>query len=184
MQGELSLDGQALGLQALDVKLEQEAAGRSALDLALRSSLLGQIAANAEMTQGGALRGEIKADLPRLGALRPWLPPAWRIEGSAQLQAQLSGNRQQPQLHGRLAAQVASLSHASSGAGGQQGLLRAEFDGQGLQLQEFRLKAWANKAANSQAAAACAGAMPNRARSSSCKLNASACSTASSAAWC
>ncbi|MBB5203648.1 translocation and assembly module TamB [Inhella inkyongensis] len=140
LQGELSLDGQALGLQALSLKLEQEAAGRSALGFELRSTLLGQVLANAEVGPSGSVNGQLKADLPRLSALRPWLPPDWRLDGAAQLQAHLSGSRQQPQLHGQLGVQLSSLSHASSGAGGQQGLLRAEFDGQGLQLQELRLQ--------------------------------------------
>ncbi|WP_374657997.1 translocation/assembly module TamB domain-containing protein [Inhella sp.] len=141
LQGDLQLDGQALGLQALALHLRLQTDGSAGLQAQLRSALLGELQSDLQLGAGseGALAGQLQLRLPRFSALRPWLPLGLHAEGEAELQARLMGTRGAPQFQGSASAQLASLRHAGTGFAARQGRLVAAFDLNRLQVRELSL---------------------------------------------
>lgn len=140
LQGELRLDDKALGLQTLQLLLRHQADGQGNLALTVRSALFGELDAQLSQSESGALAGQLRAALPQLAALRPWLPGGLQLEGAAQLDASVAGSRQAPRLRGQLSLQLQRLLHPGSGFATQQGELLAEFDEDRLRLRTLRLQ--------------------------------------------
>jgi len=86
------------------------------------------------------LGGHVQAQLPKLGVWSMLAPPGWRIGGTLNADATLSGNRAAPRWNGKLAADSLALRAAVEGLDLQDGVLRATLAGNRLTLDQFSLK--------------------------------------------
>jgi translocation and assembly module TamB len=138
LQGDLSLDGEAMRLSRLELDLQRRAAQGTQARLWLESELLGRLQAElGSQAGGGALHGELNAQMPQLRALQAWWPQVV-AEGEASVSAQLSGSVAQPRVDGELSLQLARLSHPGSGVAMQALRLRAGFDADRVRIRELR----------------------------------------------
>lgn len=85
------------------------------------------------------LAGQIQAQLPQLGVWSMLAPPGWRVRGTLDAQLTVSGTRAQPLWQGQLNADQLALRSVAEGIEFSQGELRALLDGQGMNIQHFRL---------------------------------------------
>jgi translocation and assembly module TamB len=107
----------------------------------------GEAAKAGDITLGGwrwpadaAVSGQLRAQLPRIGAWSALAPPGWRLRGSLATQLSLSGTRSAPQLSGDLQANDLALRSVVDGIEFDRGRLRARFDGDRLRISEFSLQ--------------------------------------------
>ena len=124
---------------------------------AVRASLVwdseraGQIRANADtrlqQRDGGwqwaadaPLAGRIEAKLPSLGVWSMLAPPGWRIAGTLNADATLSGNRAAPRWNGTLGADQLALKALVEGLDLRDGRLRATLAGDRVEVTEFTLQ--------------------------------------------
>jgi translocation and assembly module TamB len=84
--------------------------------------------------------GNLKASLPRVGAWSMLAPPGWRMRGTLEASAALSGTRQDPQWTGNVSADDLALRSVVEGIELRDGRLRATLRGQRLDLTEFTLR--------------------------------------------
>lgn len=89
--------------------------------------------------QAAPLSGQLRAELPRVGAWSWLAPPGWRVQGTLKTEVTLAGTRGQPQWTGLLQADRLAVRSAVEGVEFGQGRLRARLQGQTLMLEEFRL---------------------------------------------
>ena len=87
-----------------------------------------------------AVRGTVKAQLPPVGIWSLLAPPGWRLRGSLDADAVLSGTRSAPQWRGNLVAQDLAVRSVVDGLDFSQGSLRATLQGQRLDIQDFSLR--------------------------------------------
>lgn len=85
------------------------------------------------------LGGSLQMDLPPVEAWSMLAPPGWRLRGTLQANANLTGTRQQPQWQGTLQANDLAVRSVADGIDFQQGSLRARLDGQKLTIEDFTL---------------------------------------------
>ena len=86
-----------------------------------------------------ALSGQLKAQLPRLGAWSVLAPPGWRLRGSLGTVMTINGTRSAPQFVGDLQADDMALRSVVDGFEFGNGRLRAHIDGTRLRISEFTL---------------------------------------------
>jgi translocation and assembly module TamB len=86
------------------------------------------------------LAGSVKVQLPAVGAWSLLAPPGWRMSGTLDASAMLSGTRSLPQWHGTLQAQDLALRSVVDGIDFSHGTLHASLSGQQLVLDEFSLQ--------------------------------------------
>ncbi|WP_371319858.1 translocation/assembly module TamB domain-containing protein [Variovorax sp. dw_308] len=154
--GEITTDaasagaGTPAGLRKAELNLDAQGEAVKA-DLAWESERAGQISAEAatrvQQRDGGwlwandaPLAGKIKARLPNLGVWSMLAPPGWRIAGTLDADATLSGNRAAPRWNGTLAADQLALRAQVEGLDLRDGQLRAVLNGDRLELSEFTLR--------------------------------------------
>jgi translocation and assembly module TamB len=87
-----------------------------------------------------ALAGKVKVQLPPVGIWSLLAPPGWRLRGTVDADAVLSGTRGAPQWRGTLAAQDLAVRSVVDGIDFSHGTLRATLNGQRLEIQEFSLQ--------------------------------------------
>jgi translocation and assembly module TamB len=87
-----------------------------------------------------ALSGQLKAQLPRLGAWSVLAPPGWRLRGSLATDMALSGSRSAPHFTGNLQADDLALRSVVDGVEFGKGRLRANVDGLRMRISEFSLR--------------------------------------------
>jgi translocation and assembly module TamB len=87
-----------------------------------------------------ALAGSLKVQLPPVGAWSLLAPPGWRLRGTLDADAVLSGTRGAPQWHGNLSAQDLAVRSVVDGIDFSHGRLRASLEGQRLNIDEFTLQ--------------------------------------------
>ena len=87
-----------------------------------------------------ALAGTLKVQLPPVGAWSLLAPPGWRLRGTLDANAVLSGVRSAPQWRGNLAAQDLAMRSVVDGIDFSQGTLRASLEGQQLTIDQFTLQ--------------------------------------------
>ncbi|WP_394755674.1 translocation/assembly module TamB domain-containing protein [Rhodoferax sp.] len=87
-----------------------------------------------------ALAGRLKVQLPPVGAWSLLAPPGWRLRGTLDADAVLSGTRNAPQWRGNLAAQDLAVRSVVDGIDFSNGRLRASLQGQRLSIDEFTLQ--------------------------------------------
>jgi translocation and assembly module TamB len=87
-----------------------------------------------------AISGQLKAQLPRLGAWSVLAPPGWRLRGSLATNLAISGSRAAPQFSGDLQADDLALRSVVDGFEFGHGRLRASVDGTRMRINEFSLR--------------------------------------------
>ncbi|MBK6998817.1 MAG: translocation/assembly module TamB domain-containing protein [Rhodoferax sp.] len=85
------------------------------------------------------LSGSLNAKLPPVGAWSVLAPPGWRMRGTLDANATLSGTVASPRWRGKLQAQDLAVRSVVDGIDFSQGTLRASLDGQRLEIEEFKL---------------------------------------------
>ncbi|MES2980089.1 MAG: translocation/assembly module TamB domain-containing protein [Pseudomonadota bacterium] len=86
------------------------------------------------------LSGQLKAQLPRIGAWSVLAPPGWRLRGSLGTELTLGGTRAEPQLTGDLRANDLALRSVVDGIEFGNGKLRARLEGTRMRIDEFVLQ--------------------------------------------
>ena len=82
----------------------------------------------------------LRASLPDVGLWSSLAPPGWRVGGTLQANATLSGTRDAPRWSGTLGADDMAVRSVLDGVDLQGGRLRATLRGNELQITEFRLQ--------------------------------------------
>lgn len=85
------------------------------------------------------LGGSVQMQLPPVDAWSVLAPPGWRMRGTLDANATLTGTRQQPQWAGTIQAQNLAVRSVADGIDFQQGSLLARLEGQKLHLEDFTL---------------------------------------------
>ena len=89
------------------------------------------------------LRGQVRAQLPRIGVWSVLAPPGWRLRGTLGANVAIGGTRAVPQLTGDLQANDLALRSVVDGIEFGNGRLRAQLDatqGTRLKINEFYLQ--------------------------------------------
>ena len=86
------------------------------------------------------LAGKVSAMLPPVGAWSLLAPPGWRLSGTLDLDAALSGNLGNPLWNGRLQAQDLAVRSVVDGIDFSQGTLNARLKDQSLVIDEFSIQ--------------------------------------------
>ncbi|WP_298211807.1 translocation/assembly module TamB domain-containing protein [Acidovorax sp.] len=86
------------------------------------------------------LAGTLRARLPDVGVWSALAPPGWRVRGTLDASATLSGTRDAPRWAGTLGADDMALRSVVDGVDLQGGRLRATLQGNQLNITEFRLQ--------------------------------------------
>ncbi len=89
--------------------------------------------------ESSPLQGHIKAQLPELGFWSALAPTGWRVSGGLDVDAQIGGSRQQPNLGGYLRLSDLNMRSVIDGIEFKDGQMRARFIGSGLEIEQFRL---------------------------------------------
>ncbi|WP_353234553.1 translocation/assembly module TamB domain-containing protein [Diaphorobacter ruginosibacter] len=86
------------------------------------------------------LSGKLSARMPDMGIWGLFAPPGWRVSGTLQADASISGDRSNPQWSGNIAADNLSVLSVLDGIDLQQGVLRARLQGTRLDITELRIR--------------------------------------------
>lgn len=103
------------------------------------STQLQALDAGWQWPQDAPVGGSLQLQLPPMDAWTALAPPGWRMRGTLDANATLTGTRQQPQWAGTLQAQNLAVRSVADGIDLQQGSLLARLDGQQLHLEDFTL---------------------------------------------
>ncbi|KQW55963.1 translocation/assembly module TamB domain-containing protein [Variovorax sp. Root411] len=135
-QAELRLDAEGDAVRAV-LAWDSERAGK--IDADVNTRVL-QRAGGWQWAPDAPLGGTIKATLPNLGVWSMLAPPGWRIAGTLDASATLSGNRAVPRWNGTLGADKLALRAPVEGLDLHDGRLRATLSGERVDITEFTLK--------------------------------------------
>ncbi len=91
-------------------------------------------------TPDSPLAGTLRARLPDVGVWSALAPPGWRVRGTLDASATLSGTRNAPRWAGTLGADDMAVRSVVDGVDLQGGRLRATLQGNQLNITEFRLQ--------------------------------------------
>jgi translocation and assembly module TamB len=86
------------------------------------------------------LTGTLRAQLPPVGAWSVLAPPGWRLRGTLDADATLSGTRSTPLWRGTLQARDLAVRSVVDGLDFSNGALRASLEGQRLNIDDFTLQ--------------------------------------------
>ncbi|MGJ7608444.1 translocation/assembly module TamB domain-containing protein [Variovorax sp. LT1R20] len=142
-QAELRLDAEGDAVRAT-LAWDSERAGKINADVNTRVT---QRAGGWQWAPDAPLGGSIKATLPNLGVWSMLAPPGWRIAGTLDANAALSGNRAAPRWNGTLGADKLALRAPVEGLDLRDGRLRASLTGERIEITEFTLKGGAGSSA-------------------------------------
>ncbi len=120
-----------------NVRWDSERAGQLQADFATRLQHTG---GNWTWPADATVSGQLKAQLPRVGAWSVLAPPGWRLRGTLDADATLSGTRQRPLWRGQLGAKDLALRSVVDGIDFSGGTLRTRIEGERLDIEEFRLQ--------------------------------------------
>ena len=135
-QAQVSLDVQGEAVKA-QVLWDSEHAGQLQ---AHASTRLARSAGTWDWPADAPLAGTLKAHLPSVGVWSMMAPPGWRVQGTLEADATLSGTRTTPRWNGNLAADGMSLRSVVDGVDLRDGRLRAVLRGERLDITELRLR--------------------------------------------
>ncbi len=142
-QAELKLDAQGDSIKAT-LAWDSERAGRLNAEAGTR---VVQRDGGWQWADDAPLAGRLTASLPSLGVWSMLAPPGWRIAGTLDADATLSGNRAAPRWNGTLGADQLALRAPVEGLDLRDGRLRAALSGDRVQITEFTLKGGAGSTA-------------------------------------
>jgi translocation and assembly module TamB len=135
-QAELRLDAQGETVRA-QLTWDSERAG----DIrAQASTRMLQRAGGWQWPADAPLAGSVKARMPSLGVWSMLAPPGWRVAGTLDADATLSGSRAAPRWNGALAADQLALRALVEGLDLRDGRLRARLAGDRVEITDFTLK--------------------------------------------
>jgi translocation and assembly module TamB len=130
----LTTDGDQMGAS---LRWDSERAGQIQADVNTR---LQRLDGGWTWPADAALAGTLKVQLPPVGVWSLLAPPGWRLRGTLDANAVLSGTRSAPQWRGNLAAQDLAMRSVVDGIDFSQGTLRASLQGQQLTIDQFTLQ--------------------------------------------
>jgi len=137
-QAELSLEAEG---DALRAKLVWASDRAGEVDATASTRLtLGSTLAQTTLAPDAPLAGTLRARLPDVGVWSALAPPGWRVRGTLDANATLSGTRAAPRWAGTLGADELAVRSVLDGVDLQGGRLRAALNGNQLDITEFRLK--------------------------------------------
>lgn len=132
------LDGETLRAR---LQWASERAGEIDATASTRLSRAGQDKPAAlQWAPNAPLEGALRASLPDVGVWSALAPPGWRVRGTLQADATLSGTRDAPQWSGTLGADNLAVRSVVEGVDLQDGRLRAVLRGNQVDLTELRLR--------------------------------------------
>lgn len=135
-QAELRLDAQGEDVRAR-LTWDSERAGQIRAEASTRVT---QRDGGWQWAADAPLAGNVKARLPSLGVWSMLAPPGWRIAGTLDADAALSGTRAAPRWNGTLGADDLALRALVEGIDLRDGRLRATLSGDRVDVTEFTLK--------------------------------------------
>jgi translocation and assembly module TamB len=130
----ITADGDQL---AANLRWDSERAGQAQAAISTR---LQRQAASWTWPADAPLSGTLEAKLPPVGVWSLLAPPGWRLRGTLDTQATLSGTRSAPQWRGKLQAQDLAIRSVAEGIDFSNGTLSASLEGQRLDIQQFTLQ--------------------------------------------
>jgi translocation and assembly module TamB len=136
-EARLSLDSNGDAL-TLALRWDSERAGTA--DGQLTTRLARDTAGGWTWPADAPLRGQLRAQLPRIGVWSVLAPPGWRLRGTLGANVAIGGTRALPQLAGDLSANDLALRSVVDGIEFGNGRLRARLDGTRMRINEFTLQ--------------------------------------------
>ncbi len=137
-QAEITLDAEG---DALRAKLVWASDRAGEIDASASTRLtLGSTLAETTLAPDAPLAGTLRARLPDVGVWSALAPPGWRVRGTLDANATLSGTRAAPRWAGTLGADELAVRSLIDGVDLQGGRLRAALNGNQLDITEFRLQ--------------------------------------------
>ena len=140
---ELKVDARGDAIKAT-LAWDSERAGQLNAEV---SSRLAQHDGGWQWATDAPLAGRLTAKLPSLGVWSILAPPGWRVAGTLQADATLSGNRAAPRWNGTLSADQLALRAPVEGLDLRDGRLRVALSGDRVEITEFTLKGGAGSTA-------------------------------------
>jgi translocation and assembly module TamB len=137
-QAELTLEAEGEALRAR-LLWASERAGEINASASTRIKL-GESLAGATWAPDAPLAASVRARLPDVGVWSALAPPGWRVRGTLDANATLSGTRDAPRWAGTLGADGLAVRSIVDGVDLQNGQLRATLRGNQLDITEFRLQ--------------------------------------------
>jgi len=137
-QAELALEAQGDALRAR-LQWASERAGEIDASASTRVTL-GNALADATWAADAPLAATVRARLPDVGVWSALAPPGWRVRGTLDANATLSGTRNAPRWAGTLGADGLAVRSIVDGVDLQGGRLRATLRGNQLDLTEWSLQ--------------------------------------------
>jgi translocation and assembly module TamB len=135
-QAELRLDAEGDAVKA-NLNWDSERAGQIKAEFSTRVQ---HRTGGWQWAADAPLAGRVTAHLPNLGVWSILAPPGWRIAGTLEADAALSGNRVDPRWNGTLNADQLALRALVEGLDLRDGRLRATLSGERVEITEFTLK--------------------------------------------
>jgi translocation and assembly module TamB len=137
-QAELSVQAEGDALRARLVWASDRA---GEVDASASTRLtLGSTLGATTLAPDAPLAGTLRARLPDVGVWSALAPPGWRVRGTLDANATLSGTRAAPRWAGTLGADELAVRSILDGVDLQGGRLRAALNGNQLDITEFRLR--------------------------------------------
>ena len=121
-------------------EIDATASTRLTLGTSTRNSSSGIDLAGITWAANAPLAGTLRARLPDVGVWSALAPPGWRVRGTLDASATLSGTRDLPRWAGTLGADGLAVRSVVDGVDLQGGRLRATLNGNRLDITEFRLQ--------------------------------------------
>ena len=137
-QAELTLEAEGEALRAR-LLWASDRAGEIEASASTRLTL-GDSLAGATWAPDAPLAASVRARLPDVGVWSALAPPGWRVRGTLDANATLSGTRNAPRWAGTLGADGLAVRSIVDGVDLQNGQLRATLRGNQLDITEFRLQ--------------------------------------------
>ncbi|MFT7115229.1 MAG: translocation and assembly module TamB [Rhodoferax sp.] len=130
----ITVDGEQL---AANLRWDSERAGQAQV---MVSTQLQRSASNWSLPANAPLAGTLRMTLPPVGAWSLLAPPGWRLRGTLDADAMLSGTLKEPQWQGTLRAQDLAVQSVVDGIDFSNGTLNARLNGQRLDIVDFTLQ--------------------------------------------
>ncbi|WP_119967243.1 translocation/assembly module TamB domain-containing protein [Simplicispira lacusdiani] len=116
---------------------DSERAGRATADA---STWLVHADGRWQWPANAPVAARVRASLPQMGVWSALAPPGWRVQGTLEADATLSGSRAAPLWQGQLGADQLALRSPADGVDLQGGSLRATLRGDRIDITELRLQ--------------------------------------------
>lgn len=142
-RAELTVDAEGQTVRA-NLAWDSERAGEIRIDASTQAQ---QRQGGWQWAEDAPLAARITARMPNLGVWSILAPPGWRVAGTLDADATLSGSRGEPRWSGTLGADKLALRALVEGLDLRDGRLRATLAGNRVEITEFTLKGGAGSQA-------------------------------------